>query len=263
MLRCEWGSRVDKEVKLKIDGLNVSPETVPLPDLLDILRGFVGALTASATQAGVRKADIHVSLIGVDEGSDTLTLVANDATAFQASRLITAIAKDDSGQLPPAARRSVRRLWGVARRRQWTVCLESDIKGVKFKATIVPDVQPFVVSIVKGATSQLVYVVRAGGENPTAQVRLASGDVFTARAASKKVAESLGSHLYQWVEIVGEGQWNTKTWTFDDFRIDGIGEYLEYLADPESAVQKLTELSKGHWDRIDPTEYIRELRSDD
>ena len=115
---------------------------------------------------------------------------------------------------------------------------------------------------IRGRTSLIVSVIRVGGEDKrTATIRLSDGRKLTATVASQELAKQLGARLYQTIEVNGEAEWSSKDVVVLEFKIDGIGNYSESSSDPVEALTKLSELSDGFWDSVDPDAYIREARS--
>ena len=254
-----------RPITLRIDGKDVSPDTVQLADLLGLLKDFQTALIATAAARGVPKDQIRISLTKVGPGSDKLSFAANAPTHRQASRVIRAIASDDPKRIPACARISIHDMWSRLKSREWTLEINAPFTKaqIEHKAVIVPSKEPFVVSRASGSTSQLAYILRAGGEKPTVQFRLPSGTKFTAKVATQSVAEELGQHLYHWVELVGDAKWAVKSWKLDEFLVRGLGAYREKGSDPSRALDELRKLAGGAWDQIDPEAYVQDLRSDD
>jgi len=251
------------EIRLTISGENVSPATVPLPDLLALLREFYAAVAASAQAVGMNRDEVRINLTSVREGSNIVVLNVDEPTQRQARRVVSAISTDDALDLPQRSRKAIHKMWSRMNVRHWSLNIASISNGDTATATLTPEIEPFRTSTAKGTTSLLVYISRAGGEHPTANIRLPDKRDLTARVRSKTINEQLGCHLYHWVEVFGEAQWNIKTWAIDRLRIDGLGPYVHGSSDPIAALTKLAELSSHFWDAVDPQEYIREQRSDD
>lgn len=253
---------MSSEIQVTIDGVDVRPDTVPLSDLLDVLNKFNAALSATARHAGMAPTDIHISLIGVQSGSDTLVLSTDAQTHGHAQRIIEAIEESDAGQLPPEAERSLRDLWKKAATREWDIGIQR-LNGSSQAATIRSSRPLFQQARAKGATAFVVRVIRVGGEGkPTATVLLADGQKLTASVASPELAEHLGSLLYKHVEVRGDAVWDTTDWSVREFTIREVGEYTEETSNPVAALDNLAKASQGFWDTVDPTVFIREQRSE-
>jgi hypothetical protein len=254
---------VTRTIKLRIEGAGVSPDTVQLPDLLGLLRDFQTALIATAIARGVPRDEIRISLTSIGDGSDRLGFKSSPATHRQAVRLVRAIETDNPRGVPMRARASVHDIWRKLAAKEWSLEIDASRRSTVRKATIFPSKEPFSSSRASGSTSQLAYILRAGGEKPTVQIRLPNGTKLTARVPSKDVAEELGQHLYHWVELIGDAKWGIKNWKLDEFVVRAIGTYREKASDPSKALDDLRKIAGTAWGEIDPQEYIRELRSDD
>ena len=249
-------------IQLTIDGVNVRPDTVPLSDLLDVLNKFNAALCATARHAGMASGDIHISLVGVQSGSNTLVLSTDTQTHSHAQRIVEAVEGSDPTQLPSEAQNSLRDLWKKAAKRNWDIGIQRSNGSTRI-ATIRPDRALFQQALARGATAFVVRVIRVGGEGKlTANIRLPDGQKLTASVASREVAEQLGSLLFKHVEVRGDAVWATTDWCIREFTIREVGEYTEETSNPVAALDDLAEASQGFWDTVDPTAYIREQRSE-
>ena len=248
------------KLQFTILGENVGPETVDILDLAELLREYRSALAETVRDAGVPSEEIHVSVVSLRKGNSLVAdVVADEKTYRNSGRLIQAVNTGDPSGLPRRARLSLVRMGRKGKTRAWDFGLGRDSES----AIIRHDKEVFERAVIRGGTSLLVYIIRAGGEpKRTAKIRLPDNEEFTADVASRRTAEQLGNLLYQTVEVRGEARWTADDMKLIGFRIDRVGDYIERDSDPVGALNKLAEASHGFWNTVDPDEYIRELRGD-
>lgn len=252
------------EIELKIDGENVRPETVPLADLLDVLRKFHRAIVSTALDGGVPKDEVRVSLTAIAPGSNLLGIHTDDRTHKHAGRLIEAIDKSSPAGIPRAAELALRDLWKKAKAKQWEIGIQRSNGKTFSTATIRPEIPLFQEPTARGYTSFVVRIDRIGGEGKaTAIVYLPNRQKLTATVASREVAERLGRLLFKHVEVHCDAIWNTSDGLVRALTIKEVGTYVEEASDPVAALNQLAEASNGFWDTVDPDEYISEQRAAD
>lgn len=245
-------------LEFKIDGKDVSPETVPLSDLLELLANFEQAIEITA-KGGDDFGKPSVSLVGIKEGSDTLTLRANDKALTAASKISKAISTRDCSLVPAAAEEHLRAIWRKAHSRQWSI----GISNSTFSATILPADDLFTISRTKGTTSIAGRLLRVGGEKPpTAQVFRDDETRITVDLSGQAMAEELGQLLYKFVALEGEATWLVPSWDMEAFRATKILPATFANRDTTAVFKDLAVTSKSLWDDIDPDDFVRDQRED-
>lgn len=248
------------KVKLAISGENVRPETVDMADLIDILKAFRSAVYATARERGHREDKIQMSLVSIQGGSSVMELDTDDQTEAQFDRIITAIKTHDPTLLSYKAREHIDILAKKAHARSWTIGLYGSANQA---AIITPDALLFTPPVIRGNTSLVIHLIRVGGEEQsTATIRVPDGQKLTADIASPRLAQELGTMLYQDIEVCGEATWASRTYKLLEFKITGVGTYKESESDPIRAIEKLSVLSRGIWDNVDPRQYVADIRAD-
>lgn len=257
------------EFVFEIEGENVSPQTVGLRNLLEILANFEAAVAVTAKShalAGEAEAELH--LVSVGDGSDRLTFAATERAYRAASTITRAIATDDFESVPLVAHESLRRLSKCSRSTGWTFRLSTRRNGHAagtrtlpevIEAAITPDKELMLPTEVTGATTLLARVDRVGGESsPTASVYLERGEKLTVELRDKVMAQSLGDRLFQVVSLDGIATWNYETWSIKRFVVQRIGEFEDTSA--KEAFRALSEAAGNRWESVDPMEFVAELR---
>lgn len=247
----------------KIDGSGVSPETVKLRELFEILFLVEQSLVATAKSAGAKDADdLAVSLVRISDGSNEATLAMSPRMYKAAATISHSLANDDFDPLPVQAQASLRQLWGKAKTRAWTFDIHPNGKGNGVvQASIKPQHEILRVGDISGPTTLFGEVERAGGSaRPTAWLRLISGENIVAVLKNTALAEELGARLFKVVGLEGEATWDLNDWKIKKFRADRLTEYQN--TDIVTAFENLATVAGDFWDDVDPNEYVAQLRAD-
>lgn len=247
----------DSHLEIKIEGPGVSPATVALRDLLDLLDSFEQAVQATAKGRGEIGAAL-VSLVGVAEGSDLLTMHANTKAVKATEAIVHAITSQDSSRLSYKAEECLRQIWRRASDRHWTI----GIANSKFSAVISPSSDLFKISRVKGTTSIGGQLRRIGGISPTAQLLLGNNELLTVHLEGEDMAKGLSHSLYDFIALEGEATWIVPGWKIDDFRATKILPVTHSTVDAPAAFQLIADVAPGVWDTIDPDSFVRDQRDD-
>jgi hypothetical protein len=239
----------------------VTPETVRLKDLYEALSFVESSLAATARELGAGEDDdLTVSLTGVSEGSNTLSL-STSPIMFQAAGVVTSsLASNDYAKVPPAARVGLRKLWQKANKQSWEFRFLPDGNGIT-AASVSKRREILKPGAVSGLTTIYGKCIDAGGARKlTVRIQLATGDFFTATVANLELARGLGARLHEWVGLEGEAKWNLETWSLEDFKVTRITEYRE--TDVVTAFELLATAAGDAWDGVDAEEYVGDLRAD-
>lgn len=245
-----------------IEGSGVTPESVRVRDLYEVLSLVESALAeTSKTMVGVSKtADLSLSLVKVEGGSNLLS-VAMSRTMFQAADVVvSAVAEEDFSAVPMVAQAQLRKLWQKANRQSWDFRF-SKSDGRQKEAQISSKREILKPAKVSGVTTLYGKCVDVGGDTKiTVRLRLESGDYFTAQVNNLEMGRELGGRLQEWVGLEGEAKWDSETWSMQSFRATRITEYHD--TNPVEAFSKLAATSGNAWDDVDAEEFVRELRAE-
>ncbi len=261
----------DRRFQLKIKGENVRPETVSIGDLLDAVRCLERAAAAtSAARAVGKEADLKLSLVGVGDGSDLLTLAASGPTLKSVGIITEAVRDDDFTRLTRSAVGQLRKMWQQARDAAW--------EAYEF----LPDGNGVVPAVIRADESFLpirtfdepgevygVCIDLGGKRRPTARVQLLDGGIVTVLLPSKAFANGIGDRLYKPVCFEGVATWDDATRTLVGFKARAITEFTgdasragDLKQDVVGAFERLAAAAGNRWDDVDPDEYVQELRRD-
>lgn len=251
----------DRQFVFKIEGKDVSPSTVTVKQLYEVLEALQRVIASTATN-DVRSSDEKylLSLVDVNEGSDSLTIATSPAM-MDASVVVTqSIADDDFQLLSPGSKIGLHKLWKYSKRLDWTFQFFPNDDGVVF-AEINPDKEICANDLARGTTEIMVQCQRVGGRRPsTAKVQLVTGESMTVTLKNQDQARDLGHLLYELVVLKGKATWDSTKWQLVDFEVDEIMPYRR--RNSQESFNKLRELSGDIWDDIDPDEYSYQARSD-
>jgi|GEM_PF-1816399 len=257
------------EFILKIEGVDVSPDTVDIGELADVLSLFRSVVVAIADGIGEQSGDVALSLVDIKDGSDKLTLAASPRSLRATSVFVSALATNAVSSLPISSHKSIRALWKSIHSNGWDQCVFIGNGSAIGKGVISSDIELFPdSSTYRGLTTIYGECIRAGGEQrKSAQLKLLDGRSMSIRVKSKTLAIELGHRLYQVVGLSGEAVWSTKDSEMIEFRADELTPYSDRNADgtKRTFIQSLESLASSagnRWDGIDPDAFIQEQRRD-
>lgn len=248
------------QIQIRITGNGIKPETVELSDLVEVLRDFCTALMSTARNAGQTRNETHLSLVAIEDKSCGSLLEMDPRTYRQSDRITQAINTGNPDSITEPAQNALFRLWRRARSNGWDA-IEINRNG-DGNARIDPDKPLFKKSKFPERTTIVAWVIRTGGFNPTAEIRLPNQQELAIELASTELASYLGESLYKWVELEGDATWDVTDWKLTRFRATAHGKYRSDLAKPSNALNLLAEASGGFWDSVDPDAFMREVRDD-
>ncbi len=255
----------ERQFELRIKGDGVSPETVDVGDLLDVIAGLRDAL---AETAGPDK-DTGLFLIGIEEGSDKLLFEADQPMLEATKRITYALNSHDFSNVPVAAHRHLRQMWKAVFDNGWDSC-EFNGNGsgignasIKLSNELFPEQKT-----IRGRTTVYGRCQRVGGEQKkSATIKLLDGTNKSVRLKSKELALQLGKRLYQTIGLEGEGIWNATTLELQEFRADTLSPFRDRSESGEQytvndSLKVLSEAAGNRWDNVNADEFVEELRRD-
>lgn len=252
-------------IQVAITGGGVSPETVPLRDLADILARLDRTIRSYVTNKELRIPDEEmVSLVGVVESSDGLVLAASESLIPVMSMLSKAVHDRDFSLLPSDTYSELFHLSNTLAERGWGFKIhESKALGI-LPATIdasQPLAPPGRPTYVEGTTTLYGRCLRVGGAGqPKAEVRLQNASKLLHVELSETLAKELATKLYEEVALEGAATWDAESWEIQDFRVTRVTSFRR--SDLVAVFQELADAAKGRWDEVDASKYVHSLRSD-
>lgn len=244
---------------IKIDGENVSPETVPLEDLLATLSTMRDAIVATAVDSGHARKSVFLSLTGITKKCNLLTLVENEPARDGTARVMKAIRYRDMSLVPASARKAISRLYRKAGSKSWTIAVQNG----EPEAVIDPKQGTPVERYLRGTTSLFVKVIRVGGEVPRVLVQFPNNERRTFSVVDMEVTKELGGKLYEHLVLHGDAKWMRGSRKLADFKVKRVGRYSSKTANPEQAIKGLSKIMGSRWDDINPDQYLLDERNGD
>lgn len=255
--------------QLKIEGPDVTPESVDIVDLVKVLLALRNAVEVISKSDQGECGDVVLCLIGIAEGSDLLTLSGSPIALRSTSRLTVAIANNRFETLPYASHQHLRAIWKATFDNGWTACrfLANGSQITPTEITedreLFPDKKLF-----RGRTTVFGECVRVGGDGrKSATLKLLNGEKKTIRLKSKELAIELGHRLFQTVGLNGEAFWSIDGHQLEDFRADELTPFQDRDADVKErtirqSIEALANAAGNRWDNVDPDEFVAALRCD-
>jgi hypothetical protein len=249
-----------KRIKIKMTGTRVSPESVPVHELGDLLTQLQRAIIEILKAQGVDATEDYISLVGIKKGSNLLTVSVPDR-ASPALRVIAKAAKtQDYTPIPLEAHRSLFNIYKKAAEKEWKLELLGSPALKIPKAVIsinhpVPEIE--VERVVSGSTTLYGRIIGVGGERKSkVRLRLVDGSALDIDA-DEDFARTCGRLIYEDVALDGEVAWNAN-WELMSFRATGARQvFLPNVAD---AVDELANLCGSNWKDVDAATYVSGLR---
>lgn len=242
---------------------DVKPDTTRAGDLAEFLLNFETAVLETAAAQGITlNEDDGISLINIEEGSNRLSLSASSVLVGALSALSVAVSSNDFSEVPYRAHERLHEISKQAEKKHWGVCITAN-SSLKIEEAEIssknPVSEPSLQTVI-GATTLVGKVEMIGGDPPRVYLRISNQERRRIEVA-ENVARLLADRLYETVSIDGEATWNTSTWDVEKFKASSISEYQD--TDPLEAFEKLAKASKGRWDGVDVTDYVKKVRSEE
>lgn len=244
-----------------IEGDGVSPNTVSVRDLYDVVSNLEAAIAITARYSGASDDDdLMLSLVDISPGSDTLTCAVSAKMYGAASVVSHGISSRDFSRIPVPAHPRLYALQRKASNASWSLGFHANGNGIA-RAVIRPDDELFKPPRIEGSTTLYGRCDRPGGERPpTARLTLLTGERVAIRLANRQLAKQIGMRLFEVIGLEGVATWNTEDWSLASFKAQRLTEYHE--TDPVTAFRHLADAADGFWDTVDPDAFVADLRAD-
>jgi len=256
-VRLTGGAHVStSSYQFKIDGDNISPQTVPLPKLLGVLGDFYKAINATSPETEDENV-CDVSLTNITTNSCDVELTLSEASFKGVEKITSSIQRDDISELPKVAQEALNSIWKYAKNNHWVIGLNNlqTNQGVK----ILPDSKLFIDYHVFGVTSVVGVLDRIGGsDNPTCKIKTKNEGEFTAKIKTKKLAEQISPRLFKTIAVEGEATWDIRDWKVTAFTITKLLDFED--VGPKQAFENIAKAAGDVWDGVDADDYVSDLR---
>jgi hypothetical protein len=224
---------------IRFDGGGLSPKSVRLGELAEVLRSVEEALAAIM---GLPPEEVVVGLIGVKNASAGYLC---SLPSLEASRAFDtwsqAIDTEDFSAVPEATIEPSKKILSFVRRKNCIAELRR-ANATRPVAEMTPDtiIVPSKLKPLVGQTTLYGYCQRVGGVAPRLWMRLADGTAFSADVVSEPLARTIGRHLYEWIGVSGRAKWHVATKRMLEFKVDDL---LPYVG-PDGAKKGMMDLAK-------------------
>lgn len=252
------------KIRFEVKGADLTPETMPLAKLIEVLGLLERAVVAFARSQGIKPEDSgFVSLTSVFESSAGLE-VSTPAPLLPPVRSVTrAIESGTTQQLPRSVQDPLHELSQVVAKQGWSFASREDRKleiplAVISAARPVP--KPEELPPLEGSTTIFARCVKVGGRDPKAELEIPRSPKLLNVELDERVARALGGFLYDWVVVEGTARWNPETLKMESFRAHRVSPYRSTPVD--LAFQELRKAAAGELDGLDAVGFVRSLRED-
>ena len=246
-----------EEFTIQIVGPGVKPEAVSLRRLFAILRNLECAVHAMADESETPQ---PISLVGVSEGSENLTVAVGESSVPSYRNLTDCIRARSFDRLPSQCLNALRNLTAEIAQEEWKLVFKGrpDLgvrRATLSKRVSVPLPEP---SVITGSTTVYGTLLVAGGARPHLLIRLHSGGTLKVSVEASVVRE-LCARVYEDVGISGVATWDPdKDYRIEHFEFTAVLPYRQTgIAD---AFDSLRDIAHGNWDGRSVEEYMQEIR---
>jgi hypothetical protein len=261
------------EIRLggQIAGEPLTPATLPVADLLNLLTKFLDAVKSEARPDPIDvRSPGTIALTAIQPGSAKLVFEVGTA-APAVDRITSALAARDLSTLRPDTQVAVRSALNVVLSRGGEVQLSNGKVTPTFsqKDSLPTAQRP---SVMKELTSILAFLNEVGHEKqPSARVRLytartpSEGDELTVKMP-REVCIALSPHIFKDVTFHGEAKWAIydRRWRLAGFEATS---FTPMKGEPKTGGRPLAQVfgdiaraAPGAWDEIDPADYVHTSR---
>lgn len=252
-------------VEMAITGAKVTPETVSIRDLVDIL-ARVERMVVSYAEARFAELteEATLSLVDIEAGSECLVFSVPDPLLGAVAQISKAVQLGDYVELPQSTYAELYGLSESVTKRGWGFEIQENLGHGIHHARIDDQnmLAPRSPAFVQGTTTVHGRCLRVGGAvQPKAEIRLSTTAKILNVDLSEEMAKELAARLYEEVVLEGSVTWNMDSWEIERFRVSRITAYRK--TDPDLGFKELAEAAEGRWEGVDAVEYVRALRSDD
>lgn len=254
--------------ELTIFGDDVSPKSVDLRALLNILGGFEKAVSATGGKLAREGDPVSVNLVDVEAGSLKVIFVASLAAHLAIAKIETALNTGNFDPLPVPAHKGLREIWRTVSENGWEGCRWSNSEGVS-SAEILASEELFPPKqIYTGRTTIYGECRKPGGiKKMSVWLILLDGTRRTVQLKDESLARALGKRMFQVIGLSGVAKWDADTDELIEFTADEVTGFDDHEGDHQrtsvrEAFSQLAEISGSKWDDVDPDEYVRNLRRD-
>lgn len=251
-----------------IEGEGVSPETMKLRDLVEVLKLFEAAVAAETGEYGPDERNrpaLPLNLVGIESGSAMVVLESPTHLAGVVERIAGAVSSGEYASLELGCHEKLRRLYQFVRGRDWAFRFRAD-QDVTVDPAEISAEQPVPETagrVIRGATTILATLTKIGGEECRAYLKpIPRGRLITARI-NRKMAKELGDRLFEDVALEGIASWTLDGDEIVDFEVTGITGHQPSSMTLEEMFAKGRELTGGAWDAVDAAGYVRGLRAEE
>jgi hypothetical protein len=251
-------------LEVKVHGERVSPATVRLNDLFELLKKIQDAVGVAATgrESPEDGEGFSMNLVAIAPGSLSLALTAPPWSRQGMEKVLNAIRDGNPDFLPLGSRRALASVSKQVEKKEWAVSL----RGAGLEPVEISKSRPFPdpdANTVSGTTTIYGVCLRSGGvKDPGVMIRPVNGGKVVLAEADKSIAIALGKRLYEWVVgLEGLATWRLSDWEMVRFKATRILDYQEIP--PAEAIKGLAEASGGYFDGLDVEKHLAGLFDED
>jgi hypothetical protein len=247
-------------LKIVFEG-KISPSQLSLKELAKLLPCFEDLFLPVIFQQNpeFKKDDITISLIGIEEGSCSLSLASPQEKLLITAYLLIlkAVTEYQLRLLPFKSIQALQEIIAFANRYESKAHFipqntnEPELilpEEIKFESHKIKEIRP-----IRGK------IIRVGGKTPAAQIEVLGGKLLNVKLQNEGLAKRLAEKLYEFVKLEGQVTWNYDTGEIEEYlAIDFVP--FEPFKKAETIKELAREFGKYFADIEDVDRYVEELR---
>ena len=248
--------------EIRLDGMGISPATVKIKDLTDIISSFEEIMIhlIKREHPDIDTDEIVIGLSEVLDGSAKFRF-----QSFLPSILATfitfthAIANNDYKYVPLEP---IRKMFECSKKLKCNIEFRKSVDSKEPLAKITPDTKITAPEdqFIEGQTTIYGVIERVGGKDPTVMVTLLNGQTVYCKVDAE-FAKKIASRLYNCVGLIGTARWDLESYKIESFKILDITNY-EYTP-ISGSISELSAMIGKYWsNEQDVVKAISELRGE-
>jgi len=212
-------------IELKFEGNNINPSAVKASEVAELIKSFEGAIEAVIREKHpeISEGFVLLSFDQIKHESITIKCLAHKAKEYTVPALLTIATSFTTNNFNDLPYNSIQELKNITRFTRKHHCAGAFIsQGARVaNFDFETDVSYNNSHIVRGETTLYGQVLKSGGENARAQIKI-NNDYTISFDVKKEIAIYLGTKLYQEIGLKGNARWDTTTYKIIDFRADNV-----------------------------------------
>lgn len=263
-------------IELKLSGENVSPETMSITELLDLIQNFDSIIleTAEKEVDNDELEKMSFSLVGISKGSAIYSFHTTNAQVTKSFKMVALTIQDKKlDRLPNKTIPKIEKIIQFKNKKKLNLTISIKNDDTNSNGEIIKEELSgnFEIGLedIKKATQNDIYIFeedslygeirRIGGDKPKIWLRTNHKNIHcTVDNDDEEIIKLLANNLYKEVGVVGIAKWNITKGELQEFKITEVLDYESI--DMQQSIKEIKEVVGNGWDNLDVNEFMSSLR---